>query len=1000
MSIASPLAETQPRRWAAADAGDRLEAILRQRILIIDGAMGTMIQGYGLEEADFRGTLLPDHPHDLKGNNDLLAITRPDVVADIHDQFLAAGADLLETNTFNAQAISQADYHLEHLSYDINYAAARLACEAAARWTAQTPDQPRFVAGALGPTNRTLSISPDVNRPEFRSVTFDQVKEAYKTQTRGLLDGGVDVLLAETTFDTLNLKAAIVGIEEVFEEYGRRWPLMLSLTITDRSGRTLSGQTVEAAWISIAHARPLSVGINCALGASEMRTYVGELAAIAPVYLSCYPNAGLPNAFGGYDETPAQMAAVLKEFAAEGWLNIAGGCCGTRPEHIRAIAGAMAGLPPRRPAPAPSETRLSGLEPFVMRPDSNFTMIGERTNVTGSKRFARLIKSGAYEKALEVALDQVRGGANLLDVNMDEGLLDAEKEMRTFLNLIATEPEIARLPIMVDSSRFSVLVAGLQCVQGKGIANSISLKEGPEAFKAQAKTLRRLGAGVVVMAFDEDGQAVEVERKVAICRRAYGILVDELGWDATDIVFDPNILAIATGLEEHNDYAKAFIEAASEIKRVCPGAKISGGISNLSFALRGNDNVREAMNAAFLYHAIRAGLDMGIVNAGQLAVYEDIPAELRELVEDVLFNRRPEATERLVDYAKSHASQAADKKADEAWRSLPVGERLSHALVHGIVEHIDADAEEARQLLGRPLLVIEGPLMDGMKVVGDLFGAGKMFLPQVVKSARVMKKAVAYLEPYMAAEKESVGAREQGTVLLATVKGDVHDIGKNIVGIVLGCNSYRVVDLGVMVHCDRILDAAIAERADIVGLSGLITPSLDEMVHVAKEMTRRGFDLPLLIGGATTSKQHTALKIAPAYGQPVVHVLDASRAVGVVASLLDPERRKTFGAENLELQAQLREVYSKRRQKPLHALGDARRRRLAIDWRHAELAKPDFIGRRVVDQPLAELAPFIDWTFFFSAWSSKGASPPCSTTPNTAPPPATSTPRARVCWRS
>jgi 5-methyltetrahydrofolate--homocysteine methyltransferase len=976
MSINAAAPEDFPRLDSPPERGERLAELLEERILILDGAMGTMIQGYGLSEADFRGDILDGHPQEVKGNNDLLAITRPDVIEDIHRKFLLAGADILETNTFNAQALSQADYSTGHLVYRINYEAARLARRVADERSRAEPHKPRFVAGSLGPTNRALSISPDVDRPAFRAVSFDQVKDAYKEQALGLLHGGSDVLLAETAFDTLNLKAAVYAFEELFDELGRRWPVMLSLTVTDRSGRTLSGQTVEAAYIAIEHARPLSVGINCALGAADMRSYVGELAAIADSYISCYPNAGLPNAFGGYDETPAQMAEVLREFAAEGWLNVAGGCCGTRPEHIRAIAEAVGQLPPRRRPSRRHETRWSGLEPFIARADSNFIMVGERTNVTGSKRFARLIKNGDREAALEVALDQVRGGANLLDVNMDEGLLDAEKEMRDFLNLIGGEPEIARLPIVVDSSRFSVLVAGLKCLQGKSLANSISLKEGPEAFKAQARELRRLGAGAVVMAFDEEGQAVDTDKKVAICRRAYEILTGELGWDGSDIVFDPNILTVATGLEEHNNYARAFIEAAAEIKKHCPGVKISGGISNLSFSFRGNEVVREAMNAAFLYHAIHAGLDMGIVNAGQLAVYEDIPLELKERIEDVIFNRRPDATERLVAFAATVGGKEAEKKADEAWRQLPVGQRLAHALVHGLVDHIDEDTEEARQACAKPLEVIEGPLMDGMKIVGDLFGAGKMFLPQVVKSARVMKKAVAYLEPYMAAEKAKSGGREQGTVLMATVKGDVHDIGKNIVGIVLGCNNYKVIDLGVMVPADRILGEAIAQNADIIGLSGLITPSLDEMVHIAKEVQRRGIDKPLLIGGATTSKQHTALKIAPHSTHPVVHVLDASRAVGVVASLLDPGRKPAFLEENLALQAKLREVYSQRLTKPLVSLGEARRRRLAIDWHEAAPAKPDRLGRRLVaDQPLEELLPYIDWTFFFSAWELKGRFP-------------------------
>ncbi|MEM1207152.1 MAG: methionine synthase [Acidobacteriota bacterium] len=953
-----------------------LERILEERILILDGAMGTMIQGYGLGEDDFRGELLKDHPSDLQGNNDLLCLTRPDVVEEIHRTFFAAGADMVETNTFNAQVISQADYDTEHLSYDINFAAAAIARRVADEFTAKEPHKPRFVAGSLGPTNRTLSISPDVERPEMRAVTFDEMKAAYKEQTRGLLDGGSDVLLAETTFDTLNLKAAIFAFEELFEEKGRRWPVMLSITIIDKSGRTLSGQTVEATWTAIAHARPLSVGINCALGATEMRPYVEELSKIAPVYVSCYPNAGLPNAFGEYEELPEDTAASLLELADEGWLNIAGGCCGTTPDHIRAIAETLDGRPPRkRPEPQPY-TRYSGLETFTLRPDSNFTMIGERTNVTGSRRFARLIKRGQYEKALEVALHQVRGGANFLDVNMDEGLLESEKEMTTFLNLIATEPEVARLPIMVDSSKFSVLEAGLKCVQGKAVANSISLKDGEETFRRQAETLRRFGAGVVVMAFDEEGQAVTTDRKVEICRRAYGILVDELGWDPGDIIFDPNVLTVATGIEEHDLYAKAFIDATAGIKEACPGAKVSGGISNLSFSFRGNDAVREAMNAAFLYHAIRAGLDMGIVNAGQLAVYQDIPEELLTHIEDVLFARRPDATERLVDLAERFRGQGKVREDDNSWREEPYRERLIHSLVHGIADHVEVDVEEARQDLPRPLHIIEGPLMDGMKVVGDLFGEGKMFLPQVVKSARVMKRAVAYLEPFMEADRAETGATDQGTVLMATVKGDVHDIGKNIVAIVLGCNNYRVVDLGVMVPADQILDRAVEENAQIIGLSGLITPSLDEMVHVAKEMAHRKLDIPLLIGGATTSKQHTALKIAPHYEHEVVHVLDASRAVSVVSDLLDDVRRKTFDTQNRELQAQLRETYGQRRQRPLLTIAKARKQRLALDWSTYEPPKPSFLGLQVLqDIPLEEIVPFVDWTFFFVAWQLKGRFP-------------------------
>ncbi len=971
MAESNPSYRTDPARTV-----QRLREILDQRILVLDGAMGTMIQGYGLSEEDFRGDLLTDHPHELTGNNDLLSLTQPQVISEIHRAFLDAGADAVETNTFNAQGISQADYHTEHLVYDINLAAARLAREATLEATARTPEKPRFVFGSIGPMNRTLSISPDVERPEYRTVTFDQVRDAYKEQARGLLDGGVDVLVPETTFDTLNLKAAIVAIEELFEERGERIPVILSLTVTDKSGRTLSGQTLDAAWVAIAHARPFAVGINCSLGAREMRPYVEELAQIVPVYVACYPNAGLPNAFGEYDELPEETAAILGEFAAEGWLNIAGGCCGTRPEHIRAIVDEMRRHRPRTPSPPRPHSRFSGLETLTLRPDSNFLMIGERTNVTGSRRFARLITKGKYETALAVALDQVRGGANILDVNMDEGMLDGAEAMSTFLRFVASEPEIAQLPIMVDSSKPEVIEAGLKCLQGKGIANSLSLKEGEEAFKEQARKVRRYGAGVVVMAFDEGGQAVDAEHKVAICERAYRILTEEVGFPAGDIIFDPNILAVATGIEEHADYAKAYLDAVREIKKRCPGAHVSGGVSNLSFSFRGNATVREAMHAAFLYHAIQAGMDMGIVNAGQLEVYEEIPEDLRELIEDVLFNRRADATERLVEFAENVRGTAKARKHDDSWRQGSVEERLTHALVKGIADHVAEDVEEARQSCERPLQVIEGPLMDGMNVVGDLFGAGKMFLPQVVKSARVMKKAVAYLLPYMEAEKQQSGARRRPKVLLATVKGDVHDIGKNIVGVVLGCNDYEVVDLGVMVPAKKILDTAREQNVDIVGLSGLITPSLDEMEHVAKEMERLDFDLPLLIGGATTSKQHTAIKLAPHYSHATVHVLDASRAVGVVSQLVDQSRRGDFEHANRELQEELKEVYGKKRRKRLVSYDEARQNRLQLDWLAQEPPRPSQLGLQVWDDfPLADIVPYIDWTFFFVAWELKGRFP-------------------------
>jgi 5-methyltetrahydrofolate--homocysteine methyltransferase len=954
-----------------------LDRAARNRILVLDGAMGTMIQRHNLSEADFRGARFADHAQDLRGDNDLLVLTRPDIVRGVHDAYLAAGADIIETNTFNGTAISQADYRLEALAYELNVEGARLAREAAAAWTAKTPDKPRFVAGAIGPTNRTLSISPDVNNPAYRALTFDQLRDAYKDQVRGLMDGGCDALLIETIFDTLNAKAAIVACEEVFESRGARLPIMISVTITDNSGRTLSGQTIEAFWIAIRHARPFSVGINCALGAAQMRPYLADLAAVATTLVSCYPNAGLPNAFGEYDEQPATTAGILREFAAAGLLNIIGGCCGTTPEHIAAIAEAVSGAPVRVVPELPRLTQFSGLEPLTILPDSNFQMVGERTNVTGSAKFARLIKSGDFSTAVEVALDQVRGGANILDVNMDEGMLDSEAAMTTFLNYIATEPEVARLPFMIDSSKWSVIEAGLKCVQGKAVVNSISLKEGEADFLQKATLVRRYGAGVVVMAFDEQGQADTVARKVEICERAYRLLTERAGLDPSDIIFDPNILAIATGIEEHNEFAKAFIEATTLIKTRCPGVKISGGVSNLSFSFRGNDRVREAIHSAFLYHAIRAGMDMGIVNAGQLIVYEDIPPDLLEHVEDIIFNRRPDATERLVEFAERVKGAGSKRELDLAWREGTVQQRLAHALVHGVIDFIETDVEEARQQYRRPLEVIEGPLMDGMKIVGDLFGAGKMFLPQVVKSARAMKKAVAYLEPYMAAEKLANGdTRAQGRIVMATVKGDVHDIGKNIVGVVLGCNNYDVIDLGVMVAQDKILQAALDHKADLIGLSGLITPSLDEMVSVAREMERRKITIPLLIGGATTSRQHTAVKIAPEYSAPVVHVLDASRAVDVVSNLLSDTGRAALAATNREDQAKLRDQHAKRAEKPLLTLAQARRNRLAIDWASEDLPVPSFLGPRTIDRlDLQLLVPFIDWTFFFNAWQLKGRVP-------------------------
>ena len=958
-----------------------LADLLRRRILILDGAMGTMVQRYKLQEADFRGEILKDHAKDQKGNNDVLVLTRPDVIGAIHREYLDAGADIIETSTFSSNVIAQADYGLEHLIYDLNVHGARVAREAADEFTRRDPSRPRFVAGSMGPTNRTLSISPDVNDPSFRATDFDTMKDAFAEQVRALLDGGVDLLLPETSIDTLNMKATIYAIEEVFAERGVRIPVILSCTITDRSGRTLSGQTIEAFWYSVEHAKPLAVGLNCALGAAEMRPYVETLATVAPCFVSLYPNAGLPNAFGEYDELPAQTAAVLREFGENGWLNVVGGCCGTTPDHIRAIAKVVEGLPPHVPAKPDGFTHVSGLEPFTIRPETGFVMIGERTNVTGSKKFARLIKSNDHESALQVALEQVRGGANLLDVNMDEGMLDSEQEMASFLKLVATEPEIARVPIMVDSSKWSVIESGLKWVQGKGVVNSISLKEGEDAFREHARKVRRYGAAVVVMAFDEEGQATTVERKVEICQRAYRILTEEVGFAASDIVFDPNILAIATGIEEHDDYAVAFIEATRQIKRVCPGVHISGGVSNLSFSFRGNDVVREAMHAAFLYHAVKAGMDMGIVNAGQLAVYEDIPKDLLEHVEDVILNRRPDATERLVTFAETVKGKGQAREEDLAWRDASVEERLSHALVKGIVDFIDADVEEARRKLPKPLDVIEGPLMDGMRVVGDLFGAGKMFLPQVVKSARVMKKAVAYLMPYMEAEKKlradaGEEVKAQGKVLLATVKGDVHDIGKNIVGVVLSCNNYEIIDLGVMVPCEKILTTAREQGVSIIGLSGLITPSLDEMVHVAKEMERQKFEIPLLIGGATTSRQHTAVKIAPGYHESTVHVLDASRAVGVVSSLLDGGQKLVFDEKNSKEQDELRALYAQRQSRPLVPYEQALKQRFKVEWRAEDVARPSFVGRRTLeDFPLAELVPFIDWTFLFHAWELRGKYP-------------------------
>jgi 5-methyltetrahydrofolate--homocysteine methyltransferase len=953
-----------------------LHSELAKRILVIDGAMGTMIQRHKLGEADFRGERFANHSHELRGNNDIFVLTRPQLVGEIHGMYFEAGADIVETNSFSSTRIAQADYQLEAVVYEMNVAAAKIARQAADEWTARTPERPRLVAGAMGPTNKTLSLSPKVTDPGYRAVTFDEMRAAYVEQVRGLIDGGCDILLAETAIDTLSLKSCLCAIEDVFADKGLRLPVMVSGTITDKSGRILSGQTLDAFYTSIAHARPLSVGLNCGGGVTQIRSYMVELSEVVQGYISCYPNAGLPNTFGGYDETPEITSSLIREMAQAGLLNIVGGCCGTTPDHIRAIAQAVQGIKPRPlPGSKPGMLRLAGLDTLTVRPESNFIMIGERTNVAGSRKFANLIKAGDFAAGLAIALDQVRGGANILDVNMDEALLDGEKSMTQFLNLVASEPEIARLPIMVDSSKWSVLEAGLKCMQGKGIVNSLSLKEGEAEFLAKARLVQRYGAAVVVMAFDEEGQAVTTERRVEICKRAYRLLVDQAGYDPSDIIFDPNVLAIATGMEEHSNYGKDFIEAIPAIKAACPGVHISGGISNMSFSFRGNDLVREAMHTVFLYHAIGAGLDMGIVNAGQLGVYADIPAELRERVEDVIGNRRADATERLIEIAGRLKGDGKKRVEDLGWRETTVEKRLEHALVHGITDFVAADVEEARLKLGKPIDVIEGPLMAGMGVVGDLFGAGKMFLPQVVKSARAMKGAVAHLLPYMEAEKTST-SKPRGKVLLATVKGDVHDIGKNIVSVVLGCNNYQVIDLGVMVPCAKIVDTAIEEKCDIIGLSGLITPSLDEMAHVADELQRRGLKLPLLIGGATTSREHTSVKIAPQYQGSTVHVLDASRAGPVVSALLDDKQCVAFDAKNRGEQEDLRQIFAGKKKRPLLAFAEANARKPNIAWKASDIATPTFLGRRIIeDQPLDDLLSYIDWTFFFTAWDLRGKYP-------------------------
>jgi 5-methyltetrahydrofolate--homocysteine methyltransferase len=948
---------------------------LERRILLLDGGMGTMIQSYRLQEEDYRGERFKDFPYPLKGNNDLLSLTQPRVIAEIHRAYLDAGADFIETNSFNSTSISLADYHMSELAYEFNFAAARLARQITDEMTRLTPERPRYVIGILGPTNRTASLSPDVNDPGFRNISFDELVRAYTDAVSGLVNGGSHVLMIETIFDTLNCKAAIFAVEKYFAENRVRLPVMISGTITDASGRTLSGQTTQAFWHSVRHAKPISVGLNCALGPAALRPYIQELAKIADTHVSIHPNAGLPNAFGEYDESPEQMASVLREFAQEGFVNLVGGCCGTTPAHIRAFAEAIKDIPPRKIPTLPKACRLSGLEPLVIDDDSLFVNVGERTNVTGSLRFADLIRNENYAAALEVARDQVMNGATIIDINMDEGMLDAEAAMVKFLSLVAAEPEIARVPVMIDSSRWSVIEAGLKCIQGKGIVNSISLKDGEEAFIEKARLAQRYGAAIVVMAFDEQGQADTEDRKFEICKRSYDVLVNKVGFDPEDIIFDPNIFAIATGMEEHNRYAVDFIEATRRIKQHLPHVLVSGGVSNISFSFRGNNAIREAIHAAFLYHAIQAGMDMGIVNAGNLAIYEDIPKDLLVLIEDVILNRRADATERLLEAANTVKGQARIRTEDLSWREKNVAERLSHALVNGINQYIIEDTEAARVELGHPLRVIEGPLMDGMNIVGDLFAAGKMFLPQVVKSARVMKQAVAYLEPFLEADKST--AKAKGKILLATVKGDVHDIGKNIVGVVLRCNSYEVIDLGVMTPCEKILETARRENVDIIGLSGLITPSLEEMTHVAREMQRQHFTQPLLIGGATTSRAHTALKIEPHYAGSTMHVVDASRAVGVASQLLSETARDEFINKTRKEYAALRELHkNKKSETEIISLQEARANKFRIDWETHQVFKPTFLGVKTFnDYPLEKLTEYIDWTPFFSTWELAGRFP-------------------------
>jgi 5-methyltetrahydrofolate--homocysteine methyltransferase len=954
------------------------QKLLASRIAVLDGAMGTMVHALALDEQGFRGERFRTHPKDLKNCIDVLVLTQGDAIRGIHAAYLEAGADIVETNTFGATSLALADFGLADHVRELNLTAARLAREAADAATAKTPDRPRFVAGSIGPTNKQLSIAGNVADPGHRDVTFDQMVATYREQVEALLEGDVDLLLAETAFDTLVLKSCLYAIEQVFQEKGVRIPVMASFTVFE-GGRTLSAQTVEACWESISHFDLVSVGINCALGPEKLRTHLADLSRVANIPVSCYPNAGLPNALGGFDETPEMMAKVLGEFAREGWLNVIGGCCGTTPPHIKAIAEAVSKFPPRAPATPEKRSRYSGLELLEIRPESSFTVIGERTNVTGSRAFARLIKEDRYEEALAVARQQVENGANIIDVNVDEGMLDGPAVMTKFLTLLSSEPDVARVPVMIDSSRWEVLEAGLKCLQGKGIVNSISLKEGEEAFLRQARTIRRYGAAVVVMAFDEEGQATDTERKVSICRRAYKLLTEQAGFPPEDIIFDPNILTVATGIEEHNRYALNFLEATRLIKQQMPLVKVSGGVSNISFSFRGNEVVREAMHAAFLYHAIKAGMEMGIVNAGQLAVYEEIEPELRERIEDVLFDRRPDATDRLIEYAESVKKRdPADTAKADAWRSLDVEARLSHALVKGLADHVEEDVEEARTRYASSLEIIEGPLMRGMQVVGDLFGEGKMFLPQVVKSARVMKRAVAHLLPYMEEERLRSGQAEtkRGKVLIATVKGDVHDIGKNIVGVVLGCNGYEVIDLGVMIPSAKIVEAAKEHAVDVVGLSGLITPSLDEMVHVAEEFEHEKLSVPLLIGGATTSARHTAVKIAPKYSGSVVHVLDASRAAGVVEKLINPASRTAFGEANRLEQARDVENFRRRQQQTLVPYDFACQHRWTTDWATAPIETPEFLGTRTLESvPLAELVPYIDWSPFFMAWELKGKYP-------------------------